>query len=58
MDRRTPRERARVLEKTMKCTCDLDNSEPEKSTDHSWVCQIHRAAIDTHRFVPKDEADG
>jgi len=28
----------------MRCNCDLDNWEPEKSTGHSWVCRIHKAA--------------
>ena len=32
----------------MKCNCDLDNWQPEKSTGHSWVCRIHRAAIAKH----------
>jgi hypothetical protein len=29
-------------EKTMRCNCDLDNWEPEKTTGHSWVCRIHK----------------
>lgn len=29
----------------MACNCDLDNWQPEKSTGHSWVCRIHKAAI-------------
>lgn len=29
----------------MPCNCDLDNWEPERSTGHSWVCRIHKAAI-------------
>jgi hypothetical protein len=29
----------------MKCNCDLDNWQPEKSTGHSWVCRIHKTAI-------------
>lgn len=29
----------------MQCNCDLDNWEPERSTGHSWVCRIHKAAI-------------
>ena len=32
------------LEQSMQCNCDLDNWEPERSTGHSWVCQIHRTA--------------
>jgi hypothetical protein len=30
----------------MRCNCDLDNWEPERSTGHSWVCRIHKKAID------------
>jgi hypothetical protein len=33
------------LSKTMQCNCDLDNWEPERSTGHSHVCRIHKAAI-------------
>lgn len=33
------------LKKTMKCNCNLDNWEPEISTGHSWVCDIHKKAI-------------
>lgn len=29
----------------MKCNCDLDNWEPERSTGHSHVCRIHKAAM-------------
>lgn len=28
----------------MQCNCDLDNWEPERTTGHSWVCRIHKAA--------------
>lgn len=41
----TPREHAVELRKTMRCNCDLDNWEPERSTGHSWVCRIHKAAL-------------
>lgn len=34
------------IEKTMQCNCDLDAWEPERSTGHSWVCRIHKAAIE------------
>lgn len=30
----------------MGCNCDLDNWEPERSTLHSWVCRIHKKAIE------------
>lgn len=33
-----------------RCTCDLDNWEPEPGSGHSWVCGIHKAA---HRAVTK-----
>ena len=29
----------------MRCNCDLDNWEPERSTGHSNVCRIHKRAI-------------
>ena len=42
-----PREVARFLRgvRGMGCNCDLDNWEPERSTGHSHVCRIHKAAI-------------
>jgi len=41
----TPRERAAALRASgMRCNCDLDNWEPERSTGHSHVCRIHNAA--------------
>jgi hypothetical protein len=42
---KSPMEIAKSLEKTMRCNCDLDNWEPEKTTGHSWVCRIHIAAM-------------
>jgi len=33
-------------EGNLRCNCDLDNWEPERSTGHSWVCRIHKAAIE------------
>lgn len=43
---KTVRDYARDLrEGGMRCNCDLDNWEPERSTGHSWVCRIHKAAI-------------
>ena len=36
---------SKELRKTMQCNCDLDNWEPERSTGHSHVCRIHKAAI-------------
>lgn len=44
-DDRTLREIASKLKADgMRCNCDLDNWEPEKSTGHSWVCRIHKEA--------------
>lgn len=43
------KEIAQELEKTMQCNCDLDNWEPERATGHSWVCRIHKAAIERRR---------
>ncbi len=42
-----PREVAAFLRNVqgMRCNCDLDNWEPERSTGHSRVCRIHYAAI-------------
>ena len=28
----------------MRCNCDLDTWEPERSSGHSWVCRIHKEA--------------
>jgi hypothetical protein len=39
-----PYEIAKRLKATMQCNCDLDNWEPERSTGHSHVCRIHKAA--------------
>ena len=40
----TLKEIAKDLSHIMQCNCDLDRWEPEKSTGHSWVCDIHKAA--------------
>jgi len=32
----------------MPCNCDLDNWEPEQSTGHSQVCNIHKKALILH----------
>jgi len=37
--------RVEALEHRMRRNCDLDNWEPERSTGHSWVCRIHKAAM-------------
>jgi len=41
---KSPRDWAVRYEQTMRCNCDLDNWEPERSTGHSHVCRIHKAA--------------
>lgn len=33
----------------MRCNCDLDNWQPEKSTGHSHVCRIHNIAMIRYR---------
>ncbi len=44
--RKTIREHASDLKESgMKCNCDLDKWEPERSSGHSHVCRIHRVAI-------------
>lgn len=37
----------------MQCNCDLDNWQPTVQTGHSWVCRIHRAAIDEWNRINK-----
>ena len=34
----------------MRCNCDLDNWEPNRSTGHSDVCRIHKAAHERFRY--------
>jgi len=36
-------------EKALRCNCDLDNWQPEPQTGHSWVCRIHKAAMEEWR---------
>lgn len=48
-EKKSEREHATELAKTMRCNCDLDNWEPERSTGHSRVCRIHKAAIEAAR---------
>ena len=46
LDAQTARDIARDLKAGgMRCNCDLDNWEPERSTGHSWVCRIHKVAM-------------
>jgi hypothetical protein len=44
-EKKTIEQIVKELEETMFCNCDLDNWEPTKTTGHSWVCRIHRAAL-------------
>jgi hypothetical protein len=53
-DEMTLRERAAELRKTLRCNCDLDRWEPERSTGHSWVCRIHKAALAYRPEKPHD----
>ena len=48
LPRPTLREIVKRLEPEMQCNCDLDSWEPEPSTGHSWVCRIHKLAIERH----------
>ena len=53
----TRREYARALfKKAGHCNCDLDNWEPEASTGHSWVCRIHKAAMNWKPPISAAEA--
>lgn len=46
VEQKTARDYAQELkEQGMRCNCDLDNWEPARTTGHSWVCRIHKAAI-------------
>jgi hypothetical protein len=42
----TLRKTAEEIAKTQQCNCDLDNWQPEPSTGHSWVCRIHKQAVE------------
>jgi hypothetical protein len=37
------------LEEQMQCNCNLDSWQPEQFTGHSWVCRIHKAAIERNK---------
>lgn len=43
--KKTLLEIAKEKEIEMKCNCDLDSWAPRPSTNHSWVCRIHKAAV-------------
>jgi hypothetical protein len=42
--KKTALELVKEIAPTMRCNCDLDNWQPETSTDHSCVCRIHKEA--------------
>ena len=53
-DKRELKEIAQSLrDEGMRCNCDLDNWEPEKSTGHSHVCRIHKRAM-MMKYRPED----
>lgn len=53
-DERDLREIAKALkDEGMRCNCDLDNWEPERTTGHSCVCRIHKRAI-AMKYRPHD----
>ena len=53
VEKRELRDIARELKNGgMQCNCDLDNWEPERTTGHSHVCRIHKAAAE-RKFYPR-----
>ena len=51
-EKREFREIAKDLQDSgMRCNCDLDNWEPERTTGHSCVCRIHKTAMEM-KFYP------
>ncbi len=36
----------KLKDEGMRCNCDLDNWLPEKITGHSYVCRIHKKAME------------
>jgi len=53
----TKEEIVRRISPQMQCNCDLDKWEPERSTGHSCVCRIHKAATRIHE-MPHHYTDG
>ena len=51
MEHETVKEHAGDIVKEGKviCCCDLDNWQPEVSSGHSWVCEIHKQAVSRFR---------
>lgn len=41
----------------MRCNCDLDTWEPERTTGHSHLCRIHNRAM-TMKYKPYDLVSG
>ncbi len=55
---KSPKEIAKELQaEGVQCNCDLDNWEPElrgpRATGHSWVCRIHRRALNRYHAQAK-----
>ena len=50
-DEKTPRDFVEDIKKTMRCNCDLDKWEPERTTGHSFVCRIHKVAMERFRKI-------
>lgn len=46
---------ADLKDEGVRCNCDLDAWEPERDTDHSWVCRIHRLAKARARAKPGEK---
>jgi hypothetical protein len=60
MNNQDPRELRQIAAELkaggMRCNCDLDNWEPERSTGHSHVCRIHKAAVEIKRNPRQEPA--
>ena len=60
MSNQDPRELRQIAEELkaggMRCNCDLDNWQPERTTGHSCVCRIHKAAMEA-KFHPRQPQD-
>jgi hypothetical protein len=58
MSNQDPRELRQIAEELkangMRCNCDLDNWQPERSTGHSCVCRIHKTSMEL-KFHPKSK---
>lgn len=41
----------------LQCNCDLDNWEPERSTGHSWMCRVHKKALEEYSTSGRKEEE-